>query len=115
MTSSDTTKPNWLLALDMLGPAEPREIEFRLYYDDQGSPTVYSMEDLPGRYICVDAMTFAEGRYDLRIVDGQIHRAKKMRPGKIKPGKSGVSCHATNAMIIDPHSHIFWELQNYED
>lgn len=115
MTSSDTTKPNWLLGLEMLQVPPPPVREFRLYHDEQGQPLFYSMEDLPGRYICIDAITFAEGRYDLRVVDGQIRRPKRARSSKIKPSEDGVPCHHTNAMIIDSRSHTFWKLQNHED
>lgn len=115
MTSSDTTKPNWLLGLEMVQVPAPPTLEFRLYHDEQGQPLFYSMEDLPGRYICIDADTFAQGRYDLRVVDGQIRRAQQSRPGKIKPSLEGVACHATNAMIVDPTSSSYWKLQNYED
>lgn len=115
MTSSPTIKPNWLQALDMLEPQPVQQMEYRLYHDDQGQPLFYSMQDLPGRYITVDANTYAQGRYDIRVINGQIKLPTRSRPGKIKPADSGVACHPTNAMIIKSDSTCYWKLQNYED
>ena len=36
---------------------EPQPVSWRLYYDESGEPVTYSMEELPGTYIEVDAET----------------------------------------------------------
>jgi hypothetical protein len=46
--------------------------EFRLYYDEQGKVLFYTCEKPEGNYVVVDAVTYAEGRPDIRIVDGKI-------------------------------------------
>lgn len=48
--------------------------EFRLYYDDTGKVLFYSGEKLPGNYIEIDALTYAEGRYDVMVLDGKLIR-----------------------------------------
>lgn len=45
---------------------------YRLYYNKDGTPRFYSMEDVEGDYIAVDQNTYQAGRYDVRIVDGRI-------------------------------------------
>jgi hypothetical protein len=46
---------------------------FRLYYDENGRVICYTCEVLPGdNYIEIDRQTYAEGRPDLRIVNGEI-------------------------------------------
>lgn len=46
--------------------------EFRLYYDEQGKVLFYTCEKPEGNYIVIDALTFAEGRPDIRVIDGRI-------------------------------------------
>lgn len=46
--------------------------EFRLYYDDKGHVVCYTCDKLDGNYIVIDATTFAEGRPDIRVIDGKI-------------------------------------------
>ena len=51
--------------------------EFRLYYDDTGHVVCYTCEKLEGNYIVIDAMTFAESRPDIRVVEGKITTAQE--------------------------------------
>jgi len=46
--------------------------EFRLYYDEAGKVVCYTCEKLEGRYIIVDALTYAQARPDVRVIDGKI-------------------------------------------
>lgn len=45
---------------------------YRLYYNKDGTPRCYSMEELEGDYIVVDQNVYQAGRYDVRIVGGRI-------------------------------------------
>lgn len=54
-------------------------VEYRLYYDDRGDPTVYVSGcftvDEPGpegNYIVMDQYQFLCRRYDIKVVDGKI-------------------------------------------
>ena len=46
--------------------------EFRLYYDDNGKVLFYTCEKPEGKYIEIDAATFAEARPDLLVIDGKL-------------------------------------------
>ena len=46
--------------------------KYRLYYNDDGSPLFYSMEELEGKFIFVELPIFESSRYDIKIVDGKI-------------------------------------------
>ena len=53
-------------------PVLPVTVETRLYYYDDGSIITYSCEKFEDNYIVVDAETFARGRIDVRVVNGEI-------------------------------------------
>ena len=94
--------------------------EFRLYYDDKGNVVTYTCEKIPGKYIVIDALTFAEARHDLRIIDGKISRVQpnavvyKLMPNK----KEGVCCAIEDINIIVDDDYdgesIKWKLNIYE-
>ena len=46
--------------------------EYRLYYDDEGFPLFYSVEQLPGNYIVVDQATYLSGPKHIKVVDGKL-------------------------------------------
>jgi hypothetical protein len=46
--------------------------EFRLYYDERGCVLFYTCEKPEGNYIVIDSNTYAQGRPDVRVVDGKI-------------------------------------------
>lgn len=48
--------------------------KYRLYYNSDGTPRYYTMEDLSGDYIFVDLETFACGRYDVIVKDKKLYR-----------------------------------------
>ena len=53
-------------------PPAPAPLCYRLYYDDQGMPLFYSMQDEPGNYIEIDQQMYSLSPTNIRIVDGQI-------------------------------------------
>jgi len=91
---------------------QPRLISFRLYYDDGGRPIVYSMDDLPGNYIEVDAETFARGSHQVRVIDGRLIKfdsqsaLPKLRPNQVQ----GTACHPLDvSVIVDANGpHVKW-------
>ena len=46
--------------------------KYRLYYNSDGTPKYYSMEELEGTFIYVDQQTFQNCRYDIVVVKGVI-------------------------------------------
>lgn len=94
--------------------------EFRLYYDDKGKVVTYTCEKLAGKYIVIDALTFAEARPDVRVVDGKLTTsANSIVVSKLTPNlNSGIMCAEEDVSIIVADSYTgnttMWELQIYE-
>jgi len=93
--------------------------EFRLYYDEHGKVLCYSGDkSLEGNYIVIDAMTFAEARPDVRVIDGKVSRFKaeavvhKLMPNELE----GIACSIDDISIIVRSSepHTKWKLKTYE-
>jgi hypothetical protein len=93
--------------------------EFRLYHDDNGAVVCYTGDkSIQGKYIVVDAQTFAEARPDVRVIDGKISRVKanavvyKLMPDN----EEGISCHPEDiSIIVDAQvEHTKWKLNIYE-
>ena len=93
--------------------------EFRLYYDEKGKVVCYSGDkSLEGNYIVIDAMTFAEARPDVRVIDGKISRVKaEAVVHKLMTNETeGISCSVDDISIIVEESepHVKWKLKTYE-
>ena len=88
---------------------------YRLYYNDDGSPLHYSMEDLPGKYIEIDAMTFATGRHDIVVVNGKIKSLNSGIVARYHPvteeSDTTVACHPQDITILVDNNqpHKLWE------
>jgi hypothetical protein len=94
--------------------------EFRLYYDDKGKVITYTCEKLDGKYIVIDALTFAEARPDVRVVDGKLTSSVNSTViAKLTPDlNEGVVCAEEDVSIIVADSYTGnttkWKLQIYE-
>ena len=85
--------------------------EFRLYYGDKGELITYTCEKLEGNYIVIDALTFAESRPDVNVVDGRIVRAGSGAViSKIYPSDTGVLCETEDVSIITEAAGQYWKL-----
>lgn len=94
---------------------EPVTPVYRLYHDDQGRVLFYSMEDLPGSWIEVDAQTYALTPYDIRVISGKIVQLpKKVAVNKLRPAEHGVCCHPRDMCIVvkPDNPHIKWSWSN---
>ena len=86
--------------------------EFRLYYDDKGSVTGYTCEKLEGNYIVIDAITFAESRPDIKVVDGKIIKNNYGSVvSKLCKDTEGVLCEAEDISIITEAAGQYWKLK----
>lgn len=95
---------------------EPQLIFYRLYYDSAtGRPLFYSMEDLPGTYITIDAETYARSSMRIRVRDGKIIPVLLPGPNKLVPG-TGTTCHPNDVTLVVPHTHahISWSLKKHD-
>ena len=94
--------------------------EFRLYYDEKGKVLFYTSEKPEGNYIVVDALTYAEGRPDLRVVDGRLSTVNQgsVVSKLIQDKNEGTECSIEDVSIIVPKKckvkKIKWKLQTYE-
>lgn len=86
--------------------------EFRLYYDDKGQVVCYTCEKLEGDYILIDAMTFAEARPDVRVVDGRLVRAGSGSVvAKLTKSTEGIMCEVEDVSIITNTNGQYWKLK----
>ena len=95
--------------------------EFRLYYDEKGKVVCYSGDkSLEGNYIVIDAMTFAEARPDVRVIDGKVSSLKaEAVVHKLMPNDSdGIECHLEDISLVVDSTYIDktqkWKLKTYE-
>jgi hypothetical protein len=94
---------------------QPQTVSWRLYHNAEGEPITYSMEDLPGIYIEVDAETFARSPWNVRVQHGKLVERKPQRY-RYQPADTGTPCHPDNVLIVVPESqpHQKWKLKVYE-
>ena len=112
---NETTENFWL-ALAETSP-ESAPIFFRLYYNERGEPVSYSMDDLPGNYIEIDAETYQRSRSNVRVVDGKLVPVVYKRPvSKLTPGTAGTACSIENVSVVvaEDQPHIKWSLKSNE-
>ena len=96
----------------------PEPVEFRLYYKENGSVDFYTCEKPAGNYIVIDKNTFAEMRYDIKIIDGKITRiVPGMTISKLKPDNDGQSTANADVSVIvnnDYTDQQKWKLHTHE-
>jgi hypothetical protein len=89
--------------------------EFRLYYDEKGNVTTYTCEKPDGNYIVIDALSFAEARPDVRVVEGKLIKNNAGSVvSRLCKGNEGVLCELEDVSIITKDDGQFWELKTYE-
>jgi hypothetical protein len=69
--SNQTTENFWAVWQTFKWP-EPVNHIYRLYYNDDGTPKCYTMEDLPGKYIEVDKETYVNHLWNVRVENQQL-------------------------------------------
>lgn len=92
--------------------------QFRLYYDDLGGVICYTCEQLEGNYIVVDSLAFAEGRHDVRVIDGRIIKdSPSATIVRLTPSDSGHLCASEDlSIIVTPDDDVekkYWKLTAY--
>jgi hypothetical protein len=96
---------------------EPPTIFYRLYYDQEGNPVCYTMEDLPGNYIEIDRETYVLGPLNVRVINGQLKQLKQsVMIDKLQPSDSGTSCDPRDVcVVVSPQQPcIFWNSKHNE-
>jgi hypothetical protein len=93
------------------------EVEYRLYYDDLGNLLHYSCEKIEGNYLVIDAQTYAEGRYDIKVEDGKIVQVNAIPTiHKLAKSTTGTRCAAEDASIVVDDDYDgetnYWDITN---
>lgn len=93
--------------------------EFRLYYEeDTGKVICYTCENLEGKYLVIDALTYAQARPDVRVINGKISTVQNhCVVSKLMPNSDeGQSCEAEDISIVtlDTDNIVKWKLNTYE-
>jgi hypothetical protein len=94
--------------------------EFRLYYDDKGQVLFYTCDKPEGSYIVIDAMTFAESRPDVRVINGKIVKLSEVTViSKLVIDDYGITCTSENISIVVDESYdgptTEWKLKIYNE
>jgi hypothetical protein len=107
---TNQTTENFLQVMSTFAWPDPIPPTYRLYYNDNGTPKCYSMEDLPGKYILVDKEIYVLALWNVQVVEGQLHiiqpavQVKKLRPG----AATGTPCHTLDVCVVvdldQPHT-----------
>jgi hypothetical protein len=89
---------------------------FRLYYDAEGRPLFYSMEDRPGTYIEITPEQYHRNNSNVRVRDGRLVEITWSTTTKLVPGNSGTPCHPDNVAVVvaEDQPHIRWSKKTYE-
>ena len=94
---------------------EPQPVFWRLYYDSEGRPITYTMEDLPGTYIDIDAETFARASFAVKVQAGRLVELKSV-VSRLEPSDAGTTCYPNNVAIVVPETepHQRWSMKTHE-
>ena len=88
---------------------------YRLYYNSDGTPRFYSMEEHDGAFIEVDLPTFETGRYDILVVNGKIKSLTENIISKLvvthEQSDTSTYCDPTDVTLVvsQNQQHILWD------
>ena len=94
-------------------------VEFRLYYDDNGDCICYTCENLEGNFLVIDSQIFAEGRPDVKVIDGKLIKPSNIiNVVKLILSDNGIKCAVEDIGIVVDTDYIgpvlTWEEKLYE-
>ena len=86
--------------------------ELRLYYNERGNVLFYTCEKPDGDYVVIDALTYAEARPDVRVIDGRIIRNSTYTMcSRLQLSTDGTLCEAEDISIITENDGHYWKLK----
>ena len=113
---SEMTPEEFWAIWENSAPGPVPEADYRLYYDENGFPLFYSMEDAPGMYIKVDKDIFFNNSKHIRVINGKIIEEQICWTKKLIPSTQGTSCHPHDVCVVvdkdQPHTN--WRLKHKE-
>ena len=112
MSDQKTTDNFWAVMADYV-PPETKPIPYRLYYNDDGTPNCYTMDNLPGNYIEVDRETYIANLWNVCVIDNQlIIIPPKVTVRQLQQTSEGTSCdiHDVSIVVSESQPHIKWSI-----
>lgn len=98
-----------------LQPIPASTTVYKLYYDEQGRPIKYSVDNEPGNYIEVSVEDYLRSNFQVRIREGQIVYLKQPAIPRLVKSQQGTATHPSDITIIQTDSTTRWSLQAYEE
>jgi len=100
--SAEQTTENFLKAMREFNWPDPQPVEYRLYYNEDGSPLTYTMEQLPGNYILVSQEVYISWPLHVRVRDGElVWLPQEPVVDRICPDQpTGTPCHPNNVCLV---------------
>jgi len=94
--------------------AEPAQLEYRLYYDENGFLLFFSTEDRPGNYVVVDQETYLHTSGQIRVVDGELTIKHIAYGKKLIPSDQGLPCDIRDVCVVvtEDQPHTRWYLKH---
>ena len=87
--------------------------EYRLYYNEDGTPREYVRQELEGDYIVITKQEFFEGRMDILVKDGKLINPNKITQyRKLVPSDEGTETLVGDITIIGQGQH--WKVKYYD-
>jgi hypothetical protein len=112
------TTENFLRVMAEFEWPESKPVTYRLYYNDDGSPKCYTMDELPGKYIEVDLETYINHTWNVRVEDGKLRILPILKKvNKLCPSHdNGIACHPHDVCVVTNTNqpHTKWNMTTYE-
>jgi len=96
-------------------PVKPQEFldEYRLYYNEDGTPREYARLEKEGNYIIVTKQEFFEGRLDVKIENGKLINPNRITQyRKLVPSDEGTETLVDDITIIGQGQK--WKVKYYD-
>jgi hypothetical protein len=96
---------------------EPQPVFYRLYHNEAGVPLFYSMEDVPGTYIEINAEAFAQASSKVRVRDGKLVELTWIITARLEHSDNGTPCDPQDVSVVvsTDQTHQCWSKQTYEN
>jgi hypothetical protein len=99
-----------------LTPIPPNKTQYRLYYDQNGLPLKYSVDEEPGNYIEVTAFEYLKASFKLKVKDEVIVYLKEPAVPKLVISTHGTATHLDDITVLsDSVVNNKWSLKIYEE
>ena len=111
------TDDDMIEAMQLFNTIVPRVIEFRAYYNDDGSISTYTTEDIPGQFIVITSDQYAQARPDARVIDGQlVFTHRRSHVSKLTKNKTvGIATSKYDISVISSDSDsTYYTIKAYE-